>query len=471
MSNYFQKAFRWCAGTDEQALQDCPQSQHIKQAGYGSLVLIPTVLGFISMSYAISTLTPDKYKYFGIATVWSLIVFTFDRFIISTFRKSESSGKEILSGAFLGRLCLAMIVGVIIAHPLVMFIFQPSVAARMEQIREKERREIYDRYEKEIKEYEQQKNSITQAMSNEESAKDAKTVEVYSQFSQALRLRRRRWGALTLKQAADRLTEEKKTRMQQLSDEHRRIDNKIAELKETRNEGLLSYNQATGQVTDYLARERALSELMAESRIVFLTNWFIILLFVVLDVLPITFKVLTKKEAYDVLVESLSLRAIEKSKRDDEIHTHLLEQTTASRKLHIDEIIKTESLAPGFFGTLKSDIERVIKQSLFFGGLMAKPATVKTLPEVPVELVKLIKDQAPVKQGWFERFRAKLHEKTIDILIGVISLPVQAVALFVFSLYANKNVWQYVSWSTTLEVFGLFVLNCLLNGFAKLFAR
>ncbi|MFL6215688.1 MAG: DUF4407 domain-containing protein [Blastocatellia bacterium] len=471
MSNHFQRAFRWCAGTDEQALQDCPQSQYIKQAGYGSLVLIPTVLAFISMSYTISTLTPDKYKYFGIAVVWSLIVFTFDRFIISTFRKAESSRKEILSGAFLGRLSLAVVVGIIIAHPLVMFIFQPSVSARMEQIRQRERQAIYDRYENEIKEYEQQKTSTTQAMSVEEAAKDAKRAELYGQFSQALRLHRRRWGALMLRQAADKLTEEKKVRMQQFNDDKEKIDNKIAELKETRDRGVLAYNQATGQATDYLARERALSELMAENRTVFLTNWFIILLFVVLDVLPITFKVLTKKEAYDVLVESLSLRVVEKSKKDDEIHTHLLEQTTTTRKLQIDEIIKSESQEPSFFGALKSDIERVIKQSLFFGNSMAKPAAVETLPRVPTELVKLMNDPAPAKQGLFERLRTKLNDKTIDVLIGVTSLPFQAVALFAFSLYADKSVWQYVSWSTTLEVFGLFVLNCVLSGVAKLFVH
>ena len=80
--------FVWAAGSDREVLDRCGQSEHIKHAGYGGLVLVPALLGLFSMVYAISTLTDKWWVYTSAGIVWAAIVFVFDRFIVSTFRKS-----------------------------------------------------------------------------------------------------------------------------------------------------------------------------------------------------------------------------------------------------------------------------------------------------------------------------------------------------------------------------------------------
>jgi Domain of unknown function (DUF4407) len=45
--------FIWCAGSDKTLLSQCTTSERTKHIGFGSLVLIPAILGFISMTYAL----------------------------------------------------------------------------------------------------------------------------------------------------------------------------------------------------------------------------------------------------------------------------------------------------------------------------------------------------------------------------------------------------------------------------------
>ncbi len=83
-----------CAGSDEDILAKCPRSEHIKHAGFGSLVLVPATLGLFSMTYAISTFVENPFVYIAAGVTWAGIIFIFDRFLISTFRKKDSISKR-----------------------------------------------------------------------------------------------------------------------------------------------------------------------------------------------------------------------------------------------------------------------------------------------------------------------------------------------------------------------------------------
>lgn len=119
------------AGSDTDILKDCPKSEHIKHAEYGLLVLVPAILAFFSMRYGISLLTSNKVICVLAGIAWGLIILGFDRFIISSFRKKESVKSDLCSPTFIARLTLSVFVGSIIAHPLVLFIFNPSITQRI----------------------------------------------------------------------------------------------------------------------------------------------------------------------------------------------------------------------------------------------------------------------------------------------------------------------------------------------------
>src|SRR6185437_7663220 len=110
------------------------RSEHIKHAGFGALVLVPATLGLFSMTYAISTFVNNPYLYILAGIVWACIVFIFDRFIISTFRKKDSIEKDITSLTFLSRVVFAAFVGIAVAHPLVLLYFHESIEVNMDEV-------------------------------------------------------------------------------------------------------------------------------------------------------------------------------------------------------------------------------------------------------------------------------------------------------------------------------------------------
>ena len=103
--------FIWCAGSDKTTLKHCPRSERIKHIGFGTLVLVPAILAFVSMTYALSTVGLVQQKlwlaYLG-GVIWAAIIFSFDRYIVSTHRRKLSNKDELKSPSFYLRFVFAL---------------------------------------------------------------------------------------------------------------------------------------------------------------------------------------------------------------------------------------------------------------------------------------------------------------------------------------------------------------------------
>jgi hypothetical protein len=115
----------WCAGADAKMLQAYP-TEHAKYAGIGGVMLATFVLAALSSGYAM-------YSVFGhigwaalFALIWGLIIFNFDRFLVSTMRKYGVSRRQQW-GMALPRVILAILIGVTIARPLELKIFEKEI--------------------------------------------------------------------------------------------------------------------------------------------------------------------------------------------------------------------------------------------------------------------------------------------------------------------------------------------------------
>ncbi len=93
-------------------------------------MLVPTVFGAGACAYAVSTLTNQPILVFGIALVWALVVLTIDRAFLAAYR----AGLPAFQKAFqlVLRLTIAILMGLAIAHPLVLLIFEGAVDAEIE---------------------------------------------------------------------------------------------------------------------------------------------------------------------------------------------------------------------------------------------------------------------------------------------------------------------------------------------------
>src|SRR5689334_16345823 len=76
----------WCAGAHQQLLKQFP-SEHSKYGGLGGVILATFVLAAISSGYAIYSIFNNVGWTILFAIIWGLIIFDFDRFLVSTMRK------------------------------------------------------------------------------------------------------------------------------------------------------------------------------------------------------------------------------------------------------------------------------------------------------------------------------------------------------------------------------------------------
>ncbi|HLX67542.1 MAG TPA: DUF4407 domain-containing protein, partial [Puia sp.] len=115
----------WCAGAYQDLLKECP-SEQTKFAGLGGVLLATFVLAALSAGYAIYSVFDEPLWAVVFAIVWGLIIFNFDRFLVSTMRKYGVSRRKQLWMAA-PRIALALLIGFTIARPLELKLFEKEI--------------------------------------------------------------------------------------------------------------------------------------------------------------------------------------------------------------------------------------------------------------------------------------------------------------------------------------------------------
>lgn len=121
----------WCAGAHQQLLKQFP-SEHTKYSGLGGVILATFVLAALSAGYAIYSVFGNIAWTIVFALIWGLIIFNFDRFLVATMRKYGVSTRKQLWMA-VPRMVLALLIGVTIARPLELKIFEKEIDTKVAQ--------------------------------------------------------------------------------------------------------------------------------------------------------------------------------------------------------------------------------------------------------------------------------------------------------------------------------------------------
>lgn len=144
----FTRFLWWCAGADARLLAWCPYSDRAKFQGLGGAVLTTGALAFLSGSYAFyivfspkdgTALQSDIHlpsaaiaALFG--SVWALIIFNFDRFIVSSSGKGDGTDRVTPREMWnaLPRLLMAFIIGIVMSAPLELKVLESEIEAELE---------------------------------------------------------------------------------------------------------------------------------------------------------------------------------------------------------------------------------------------------------------------------------------------------------------------------------------------------
>lgn len=131
--HFFKRVFFWLSGAGTQTLEQCPPWEQRKYVAFGATVLVPCAFAFIACAYALSTLTDNARVIYPIATVWAFIILAIDRALLASYRPYMSFLRKL--SQFSLRLVVAILMGITIAHPLVLLLFRDTVSSVIEKDR------------------------------------------------------------------------------------------------------------------------------------------------------------------------------------------------------------------------------------------------------------------------------------------------------------------------------------------------
>lgn len=350
MKDSLYNLFVWLSGSNKKILEDCSRNEHKKHAMYGGLIVVPAILGFFSMSYAISTVSGgvlNTFAIFGAGLLWASIVFLIDRFLVATFKKGDSVKSDIISISFFARLIFAVGIGFLVSHPLLLFVFREKISERINEIAILKEDEINSKYDslasiQEIKKvsinddvelFKNYRDELAGLLADEVAGtvKGRKTTGIYGE-GPAAKVKRQ-----NLIQADREYQRERSESITLIA----KIDTAIVKLNDRRNEQLSTIFVAN----DYLNRTDALGYLSDNSDTIKNTVWFLIVFFVFVDILPVTLKASTPKGEYDekiaVPINSSNLYSLHALRRDEKkkLQKVSIEEIAAKAKSKIQKII------------------------------------------------------------------------------------------------------------------------------------
>ena len=295
--------------------------------GFGTLVLIPAILALVSMTYALSTvgkLEDHLWLAWLGGIVWALIIFSFDRYIVSTHRRKLNNQDELKSPAFYLRFFFALILGIVISHPIVLLYFNGSISDTIKQNKVEHQKTIQAEFDKRIENLQSHIASIDSNFSAKENSRDLQADLVAREIDGEV-LKNTKGEIVTTgiygkgPSAENKINHleklEKELQILRVNDslQKQNLYAEITELRDDADSTISAYNVSF----DYLRRELALEQLKDEHTIVGITQWFLMLLFILVDILPVTFKTFSPFGMYDkiLLEDSKIVRNLNSSKR------------------------------------------------------------------------------------------------------------------------------------------------------------
>jgi hypothetical protein len=350
----------WCAGTHQQLLKQYP-SEHTKYAGLGGVVLATFVLASLSAGYAIYSVFGNIGWSIAFALIWGLIIFNFDRFLVSTMRKYGVSRKKQLSMT-VPRLALAVLIGITIARPLELKIFEKEINTQVvenmhnkmllnDSLLQLENNNAINTATTE------RNRLLTRKLAIEDSIAQLQTAYVREADGTGGSGQRGIEQLTRLKmQAYENAVTQFSPELQQLSQSIKAQDSIVAAVQSNQEQQRKQYATLTANNIGFLERNKAMSDLSAKEPSVFWSSLFISLLIILIEIGPILSKLIMPVGPYDIALakeELTQMAAHENDMRKDkeivferkkniyqkqkEVSDQLVERMTHLQQKHIDE--------------------------------------------------------------------------------------------------------------------------------------
>ncbi|TLF45045.1 DUF4407 domain-containing protein [Maribacter aurantiacus] len=307
------------AGADGYILKKSTYSDQVKYACLGGIVVATGFMAALAGGYAIYTIFEPKgsaldggthtqtaimASIFGI--IWGLIIFNIDRFIVAATGKGDGT-EAITWGEFVNsvpRIIMGLVIAITISKPMEIRMFKSEIDAELHQEQLKKRKEYeiatkanYDsRFEsinEEINKIDTDRNDLIERIKK---AEQEYTMQLQGKYGTA--------GNGPLSKALKEQLDNLEIKLNQYDSKHQseleRLNNEKLKLNEELDKELAK-NEKVASGLDGLLERIKLAHEIAGTWITF----FITLLFVVIELTPIFFKMMLIKSPYDFMGDNI----------------------------------------------------------------------------------------------------------------------------------------------------------------------
>jgi hypothetical protein len=372
--------FCWCSGARLYILKQCP-SEYNKYFGIGAVVLMTGVMAAVTGAFALFTVFENYVIAVILGLFWGLLIFSLDWYIVASLKKEKKFIKEMISA--IPRLILGLMIAVVISKPLELKLFEKEIEKEMTLMNQ----ELKSDYNESVRENFSQIDALRKENSRYRREIEKKEEERQKLFEMMIAEAEGR--SPTNIKGKGPVYEEKKEEFEKVDQEYQALKERnleaiqknneiIAELRQKQNEQIYSRENETFIASGFLGQMKALNSLTKKEPSVRYANWFIILLFIVIESAPIIVKLMSGRGPYDELLEALEkeknlntqkyLNEVRLAgKNSTAFHTDLSNtlhsEKLASEKKHIEDIyrVKRETDEEKVQSWKKEELDRIKK--------------------------------------------------------------------------------------------------------------
>lgn len=334
----------WCSGAHQEILAKYP-SEHVKYSGLGGVLLATFALAAISAGYALYSIFHSVIGAVLFGLLWGIIIFNFDRFLVSTMRKyGVSSGKQIQMAV--PRIILALLIGVTIARPLELKIFEKEIDIKVADNMHKKilKNDSLLRLEEQqfIATATAEKNRLTARKNQMQDTLFSLQAEYVKEADGTGGSGKRGIEQLTrLKMDAFQKTSlQLGPELEQVNNGIKSQDSIIASIHSSIDQKRKNYEASLKANVGFLERNKALSDLSDEEASVFWSNLLLTLLIILIETGPILSKLIMQSGPYDIALaeeELTSMAASENRIRKSKAGHFEKEKQFYQQKLNLSE--------------------------------------------------------------------------------------------------------------------------------------
>lgn len=324
MLNVIKKFFLICSGATLDIL-DQPEckTELSRYRMIGAFVFLTAVFAALSGGFALYAGFKNLALAIPIGILWGTFIFTLDRFIVSSIRKSaleshSSAGDKILSKSTevltaLPRLVMAVFIAVTVAVPLELKYFEPEINAQLSKNYLESAKGVATDVRAGMPEIDELEAELTQMDDNEKALRERRDLlrdqrfkevkgETGSGFSGIPGIgpeaRKREAEYLKIESEYEKVTQQNQTRREKV---RARLDHLRLTLAGKIDESNLVQAQRGG----FLERFKALNQLASEDDSIKNATRFLIILLTLIETAPVVIKLLARRGPYDDLIEAV----------------------------------------------------------------------------------------------------------------------------------------------------------------------